>query len=179
VAAKTYLIQNSAMVASGSSAAKQPTGAGSARTMMQVVAATGFPMRVIEWGCSFDASAAATPGQVELLDCYTTFATMSTAYGTSDVQPFSDPNAPANTSGTAGFPFNLGTAFSGFATTTVAENSSTTTRMFDLQLISPTGQYVKQFPLGREPEIPAGHGIRVRMNFGTSVNAYTYVIMEI
>ena len=70
-----------------------------------------------------------------------------------------------------------GTNFSTAATT---EGSYTApTRMFDAQLVAPTSQYVKQFPLGREPYIPAGHFLHVRMNFGTSVNAYAYVIIEV
>ena len=58
-----------------------------------------------------------------------------------------------------------------------------TTRMFDMQLIAPTGQYVKQFPLGREPQLGGNSAtqefLRVRMTFGTTVNAYIYVIFEV
>lgn len=177
MAAKTYLVHNSAMVTTAAPV-KQPTG-NAVRTMMQLAPASGTPIRVIEWGCSFDGSAAATPGEVELFDAGTVFATMSTAYAAADVQPFSDPNAPANTAGVSGVPLNLGTALSGFATATATEGSVTSARMFDAQLISPTVQYVKQFPLGREPEVPGGHGLRVRMTFGATVNAYIYVIFEV
>jgi hypothetical protein len=48
-----------------------------------------------------------------------------------------------------------------------------------VQLIAPTGQYVKQFPLGREFEVPAGNALRVRVTFGTTVNAIAYVIFEV
>ena len=174
--AASYLVCNSAD-ATTSSAVKQPTGTG-IRTMLQL--APNVPIKVFEWGCSFDGSAAATPGQVELIDTGTVPATVSTAFGVNDVQTFGDYLSPANTSGTAGTPLGLGTAYSGFSTAATTEGSYTApTRMLDLQLVSPTVQYVKQFPLGREPYIPAGHFMHVRMNFGASVNAYAYICFEV
>ena len=178
MAAKTYLVQNSAM-ATTAAPVKQPTGT-AIRTMMQLAPATGFTIRIIEWGCSFDGTTANTPGQIELVDTGTVFATsLSTAYAAADVQPWSDPNATANTAGTSGVPLNLGTGLSGFATGAVTEGSTTTTRELDLQMLPPTAPYVKQFPLGREPEVIGGKALRVRMTFGTTVNAYIYIIFEV
>ena len=71
---------------------------------------------VTDWGCSFGGSAAATPGSVELIDTGTVFATV-TAFGTADVQPQNNPYAPANTSGSTGVPLGLGTALSGYTST--------------------------------------------------------------
>ena len=178
MAAKSYWIQNSAM-ATTAAAVKQPTGT-AIRTMMQLAPATGFPMRVIQWGCSFDANALATPGQVELVDTGTVFATaLTTAYVAADIQPFGDPNAPANTAGTSGVPLNLGTGLSGFSTAAITEGSTTATRYGDLVMIDPAaGPYVLQFPLGREFEVPAGHALRVRATFGTTVNMYAYIVVE-
>jgi hypothetical protein len=54
--------------------------------------------------------------------------------------------------------------------------------MFDTQLIAPTNQYVKQFPLGREPELNGKATVeflRVRMTFGASVNATIYIVCEL
>jgi hypothetical protein len=175
MAAKTYLIHNSAQVTTAAPVS-QPTGT-AIRTMMQLAPATGFPMRIIEWGCSFDGSAAATPGKVELFD-NTVAATMSTAFAAGDIQPYGDPNAPANSAGSSGIPLNLSTATSGFATAAVTEGTVANARQFDVQLVAPTNQYLKQFPLGREPEVPAGHFLRVRMTFGTTVNAYIYIVVE-
>lgn len=177
--AKTYLIHNSAQVTTAAPV-KQPTGT-AIRTMMQLAPAAGYPMRIIEWGCSFDGSAAATPGQVELFATTVAATALSTAYVAGDIQPFGDPNAPANTAGTSGVPLNLGTGLSGFATAAVTEGTVANARMFDTQLIAPTGQYVKQYPLGREPELNGKQTVeflRVRMTFGTSVNASIYVIVE-
>ena len=45
---------------------KQPTGS-AIRTMVQLRFATGLHPRLTAWGCSFDGSTAATPGQVEAM----------------------------------------------------------------------------------------------------------------
>lgn len=178
MSAKTYMVMNSARPTTAAPV-KQPTGT-AIRTMMQLAPDTTRPIRVIEWGCSFDGFAAALPGQVELIDTFLVPATaLSTAYGVNDIQPHDDPNGPANTAGTTGLPLNLGTGLSGFATAAVTEGATTASRMGDAQLVAPTGQYVKQFPLGREFEVPGGHFLRIRMTFGTTVNAYCYVIFEV
>ena len=51
--------------------------------------------------------------------------------------------------------------------------------MFDVQLIAPTNQYVKQFPLGLEPVIQISKFGRIRVTAGTTVNAYCYMIVEV
>jgi hypothetical protein len=173
--AQSYIVYNSSL-ATTAAPVKQPTGS-AIRTMMQI--APNVPIKVFEWGCSFDGSAAATPGEVELVDTGAVFATMSTAYVVGDVQTYTDTNAAANTAGSGGVPLGIGSALSGFATTSVTEGSTTVTRNGDLQLIAPTGQYLKQWPLGREFYVPAGHALRVRMTFGTTVNAYCYILFEI
>jgi hypothetical protein len=175
VSAKTYIVYNSAMVTTAPPV-KQATGTAT-RTMTQL--APAGPIRVIEWGVSFDGDAAATPGIVELIDTGTVFATVTTAYAVADVQTYGDPNAPANTSGTSGIPLNLGTSLSGFATTSGTEGTPTATRMGGMGLIAPTNQYEKQMPLAREFEVPGGHALRVRATFGTTVNMLAYVIFEV
>src|SRR6202044_3212395 len=113
------------------------------RTMVQLAPlVSGFPLRIIEWGFSLDSYA--TPGEVELFAC-TGAATMSTAYAAADVMLYgSRLDTPANTAGTSGTPLSLSTTLSGFATAAVTEGTVANTRMFDMQLIAPTGQYVKQ-----------------------------------
>lgn len=180
MAAKTYLIHNSAQVTTAAPV-KQPTGT-AVRTMMQLAPASGVAVRIVEWGCSFDGSAAATPGQVELFATTVAATALSTAYVAGDIQPYGDPNAAANTAGTSGVPFNLGTGLSGFSTAAITEGTVANARMFDTQLIAPTNQYVKQFPLGREPELNGKATVeflRVRMTFGASVNATIYIVCEL
>ena len=172
-----YLIYNSAL-ATTAAPTSQPTGA-ALRTMMQLKVGTNFNgAKVVEWGISFDGTTANTPGKVELVETGTIFATMSTAYAAADIQPWGDPNTPANTAGASGIPFNLATTASGFATAGVTEGTVTTTRMLDVQMLPPTAPYVKQFPYGREPMLNVGTATRVRVTFGTTVNVIIYMIVE-
>jgi hypothetical protein len=139
------------------------------RTMLQIAPSATRPIKVVEWGISFDGSAAATPIQVELIQ--TDVAATVTAHVAAGVQPYDDPNAPAST-------VTLGTAATGYSATGAAEGTITATRYGDLQLMSPTNQYVKQWPLGREFQVPVSKFLRVRVTAGTAVNAYCYVIWE-
>lgn len=177
MAAKTYMVYNSAN-ATTAAPVKQPTGT-AIRTMLQLKPATGTIIRPIAWGCSFDASAAATPGIVELIETDVA-ATMSTAFVAADIQVYGDANAPANTAGTSGVPLNLGTSASGFATAAVTEGSTTVTRMADIQQIDPAfGPYNLQWPLGREFECTPQKFLRVRVTFGTTTNMICYVVFEV
>lgn len=172
----TYAIYNSAL-ATTAAPVKQPTGT-AIRTMMQLRTATNVNARLIAWGCSFDGSAAATPGQIELFE-NTAAATMSTAYAAADIQPYGAYNSVANTAGSTGVPFNLSTATSGFATAAVTEGTVAGYRMADLVMLSPTGPYVYQWPLGREFELTPQMYFRCRVTFGTTINMYIWVLIEI
>jgi hypothetical protein len=174
-AASTYMVFNGSLPTTAAPV-KQPTGV-AVRTMMQLKAGAGASLRIIEWGCSFDGSAAAQPGQIELFET-TVAATMSTAYADVDIQRYGNGTGPAQ-GGTALLPIDTtGAATSGFATTAVTEGTVANYRGFDLQMLPPTGPYVKQFPLGREPDLVAGHFLRVRVTFNTTVNRWCYVIFE-
>jgi hypothetical protein len=181
----SYIVYNAAL-ATTAAPVKQPTGT-AIRTMLQLKCAVGYFGKIIEWGASYDGSAAATPGQVELIETGAVGATaLSTAFGVADIQPFEDPNSSANTAGTSGAPYNLGTSASGFATAAVTEGTTTASRMLDIQQLPPTGPYIKQFPLGREPgygyyaagAAAAQNYLRVRNTFVTTVNATYYLISE-
>jgi hypothetical protein len=173
---KTYIVYNSAMVTTAAPV-KQPTGT-AIRTMMQL--APNYPIRVVSWGFSADASALAIPGQVELIDTGAIFGTLSTAYATADIQPYNDPNAPAQTAGSTGFPLSMGTtSLSAFATGATTEGAITATRMGDVKLLDPVATWDRDWVLGREFEVPAGHCLRVRATFAASVNAICYVQFEV
>jgi len=169
--AKTYICFNGPMptVAAGAPVA---TGA-VIITLLQLKPA--LPIKVIEWGISFSGFAAAAPGKVELLTTGVIYGTV-TAFAAADVMPYDDPNAPVNTAGVNGVPLNLGVTESGYTCTN--EAAIVATRYGDVQQISPTGQYVKQFPLGREFGVPALGCLRVRVTFAASVYAVCYVIFE-
>lgn len=166
MSAKTYIAYNGPMV---TTAAFVPVTTGTAiKTLLQIATPSTNEIRVVEWGISFDGFAAAAPGKVELIQ--TDVAATVTAHVTAGVQPFSDPNAPASL-------VTLGTAATGY--TASAEGTPTVTRYIDPpQLIAPTGQFVKQLPLGREGEIPPSKFLRVRVTFAAAVNATTYIIWE-
>lgn len=176
MAAKIYIIYNSAL-ATTAAPVKQPTGT-AIRTMMQLRLATGVNGRIKAWGCSFDGSAAATPGQVEIFET-SVAATMSTAYAAADIQPFNDPNAPANTAGSSGVPFNLSTTTSGFATAAVTEGTVAGYRCADLVMLPPTQPYFYEYPLGSEFELTPQMYLRVRVTFGTTVNMSIWTRIEI
>lgn len=176
MAAKTYIVYNSAM-ATIAAPVKQPTGT-AIRTMMQLRPATGYIIRPVAWGISFDGNAAAVPGQCELIEVDVA-ATMSTAFAAADIQPYGDPNAPANTAGASGVPLNLSTTTSGFATGAVTEGTVAASRMADLQMIMGTNQYANQWPLGREFEVQQQKYLRVRVTFPATVNMYCWVIFEV
>ena len=177
MAASTYIVYNSAM-ATTAAPVKQPTGT-AIRTMMCLKTNANVVLRPVAWGCSFDGSAAATPGQIELVETGTVFPTMSTAYVNADIQRYGESAGPAQ-GDIANFPIDVtGTSTSGFATAAVTEGTTIVTRMADLQMLPPTAPYVLQWPLGREFEMTKGGCLRVRVTFGTSVNMYCFIIFEV
>ena len=154
--------------------AQVPVTTGTAiKTLLQLKLGAAVPKgRIIEWGISFDGSAAATPIKCELLETGTVFATV-TAYVAADIVKFGDPNDVDPTTSI----FSVGTAASGY--TGSAEGAIGATRVFDAQLIAPTNQYIKQFPLGREPVMNVGTSVRIRVTAGAAVNAYCYMTIEV
>lgn len=167
MAEHVYMLQNSAAPTTAAPVA-QPTGT-AIRTMLQIEAPSTRSLTIVEWGVSFDGSAAATPIKVELFTT-TVAATMSTATVAGDITLWNSPNDETSLI-TLG-----GTTHTGFATAAVTEGTVANYRNLDQQLIAPTNQYLKQFPLGREPVVPVSKLLRVRVTAGASVNAYIYVV---
>jgi hypothetical protein len=120
----------------------QPVTTGtSIKTMLQIATPSTRGIRVVEWGISFDGSAAATPIRCELIDTATVAATV-TGY------------------------------------TASGEGTITATRTGDVQLVAPTTQYVKMWPLGREFRVAASRFLRVRVKAAAAVNATCYVVWD-
>ncbi|WP_409188445.1 hypothetical protein [Bradyrhizobium sp. RDM4] len=163
-----YLLNNGAMQTIAAPA-KVATGT-AIKTMLQFKPLV--PCKIIEWGLSFDGSAAATPGEVELIE--TDVAATVTAFAAADCSKW-DGEAIAFGDPTSAL-ISVGAAASGF--TASAEGTITAVRDFDIQLIAGTNQYLKQFPLGREPFCQPNKFTRVRVTFGASVNMYTYLLVE-
>lgn len=143
------------------------------KTLIQLATSATTPIRVCEWGISFDGTTVLTPLKCELIATGAVGATVTTAYTATGLIKYNDPNAPASNITTG----SNASATSGFNAS--AEGTITATRPLDVAYVSPTGFYVHQFPLGREPEVAISNFLRVRVtDSGTAINAYAYVIWE-
>lgn len=166
-----YLIANGA---SPTTAAQVPVTTGtSIKTLLQVKASATTTFKIKEWGISFDGSAAATPIKCELLE--TDVAATVTAAAAADINKLDAAALSGGDPTTNLLP--VGTTSTGYTST--GEGSITAVREFDVQLIAPTNQYVKQFPLGLEPVVQISKFARVRVTAGAAVNAYCYMIVEV
>lgn len=166
-----YLIQNGAV---GTTAAPVAVTTGTAiKTMLQVKPSATATMKIVEWGISFDGSAAATPGKIELIE--SDVAATVTATAVADITKY-DGAALMGGDPTTNL-IVVGTTSTGYTST--SEGTTTVSRMFDLQYVAPTGQYVKQFPLGREPLLQVSKFARIRVTFAAAVNCYCYMIVEV
>lgn len=126
------------------------------KTLLQGTAPSTRKLEVVEWGISMDGSPDIV---VELIHTTTVAGTGATA-----ITPglWSDPNGPA--------------ALSTWGFTPSAEGTvAATVRMLDVQELK-TNTYVKQFPLGERPQVPASGVVRVRVKAATGANAITYVL---
>lgn len=139
----------------------------SAKTNQQLKTSSTRGIRVIEWGVSFDA-VVSTPIKCELIDTAAINATVTT-YASTDVLAMNGPNDEATET-------TLGTSAGGFLSS--GEGTITAARVADYQLVQQT--YLKQFPLGREFEVPVSHILRVRLTGSASntPNALTYIVWE-
>lgn len=151
--------------ATPTTAAQVPVTTGTAiKTLLQLATPSTESLYIVEWGISFDGVAAATPIRCELLTC--TGAATVTAFNASDVTQLNAPlDAPPL--------ITLGTSASGF--TASAEGTPAAVDMLDVQFVAPTSQYIKQYPLGREPTCAVSRFVRIRVTATAAVNAYCYV----
>jgi hypothetical protein len=144
----------------------------SIKTLLQVKPGTTQVCKVREWGISFDGSAAATPGIVEL--CVTDVAATVAAHVAGGIHKF-DSAALAGGDPTTNI-FAVGTTSTGY--TASGEGTVGAVRQGDAQHIAPTGQYVFQFPLGAEFIVNPGEFMRIRVKFGAAINAICYVLID-
>ena len=147
-------------------AAQVPVTTGTAiKTLMQLSTPATANLYIVEWGISFDGFAAATPIRCELLSC--TGAATVTAYVAADITLLTDPLGPAST-------LTLGVSNGGY--TASGEGTPAAVDVYDAQFIAPTSQYIKQYPLGREPQCAASRFVRIRVTAAAAVNAYCYIV---
>jgi hypothetical protein len=147
------------------------------KTMLQIKlgGSTNQVGKIRKYGVSFDGSAAATPGKVELLSTKAIGATI-TEFVAADIINLSDANAAAVTDD---FPLAFTAAGDESGYTATAEGSIVATRPFDAQLVAPTNQYIKEWALGCEPEFINSEFIRIRVHFGAAVNCLCWIEFEI
>lgn len=166
-----FQVYNGAMQTTA--AAAKVTTSAAIKTLLQVKPNV-LPFKVTEWGISFDGSAAATPGTVELIE--TDVNATITAYVGNDITRV-DADALLIADPTTNI-FVTGTAGSGFTATT--EGSITTVRNLAApQLIAPTNEFIQQFPLGQEPVIQLNKFGRIRVTFATAINALCYMKLQV
>lgn len=167
-----FLLSNGPMQTTAAFAAV--TTGNTIKTMMQVKPSATVIAKIVEWGISFDGSAAATPGKVELIE--TDVAATVTAYVANDITKL-DSDALSGGDPTTNL-IQVGTTSSGYTAT--AEGTITAVRnLAGPQFIAPTSQFVMQFPLGQEPVIQINKFARIRVTFGAAVNAYCYMKIQI
>ena len=139
------------------------------KTMLQIKGLV--PLKVVEWGISFPASAAAAPPKVELLTTGTVFATVTTL-AEADVSKF---GAAADLAADI---LTFGTAATGFTST--AEGTITATKPLDgLAQIPPTAYFSKWFPLGQEPIIYKGDAGRIRVTSAVDYAVSCWMRLEV
>ena len=163
MSATIYLVQNAA-VQTTAQAVKNATGV-TIKTQLQILTPSTVQARIVEWGCSFDTPASASIINAELITTGAVAATVTSF----TPQLYNDPHGVAALSvgGTAATGFNAS-----------AEGTVATSQTYDLQTIVPPAQYVKQWPLGREPLIPSSTAIRVRVTASVTCNCYVYILWE-
>lgn len=144
------------------------------KTMLQVQTSATLGLHIVEWGISFDGAAAAAGIKCELIE--TDVAATVTAHVTAGIVRLDEAAVQGGDPVT-----NLilvGTAATGY--TASAEGSTTVSRLFDAQLVQPTNQYIKQFPLGERPFMkPGTFFTRIRVTAAAAVNAYCYIVVEV
>lgn len=140
---------------------------GTAKAAIQLATPATLELTIIEWGISFDGSAAATPALVELAVAGAA-STLSTTHSTTTVQNIG-PSALSSK-------LTFSTSTTAFGNGNITTN--TTAQVWDKQYIAPTGQYVKMWPLGREPVLGASKFLQIRIKAVTTVNALAYIVWE-
>lgn len=166
--AHIYLAQNGPMQTTAAPASV--TTGTTIKTLMQLATPSTIDIKIVEWGISFDGVVPSNaPIKCELVDTAAINATV-TAYVAADITKLNGANDRASL-------LTLGTAASGY--TASAEGTIVASRSLDIQLVNPTNGYVKQFPLGREPQVALSRFLRIRVTAASgAVNAYCYIVWE-
>jgi hypothetical protein len=158
-----YWVQNGAF-ATTAAPVKVATGT-AVKTMIQVGVPSTVAVKVTAWGISFDTPATASIINAELFGC-TGAASTGTAITPMEYGTFSA--VPSLCVG--------GTALTCWAPGT--EGTVAAYRPMDLATIVPPAVYVRDWPLGREPQTNLSTFVRVRVTATVTCNCYCWIIWE-
>lgn len=138
------------------------------RVTLQISPPSTIQVRVVEWGISFNGSAAGVPASCELIQAAAA-ATMTTGHSTTTIQPIGDSTTTSR--------LTMGTSNTGFGSVATPA-SSVAEKYFDSQFVGPTSQYLKQWPLGREPVIAVSKFLQIRVTTAATLTAIAYIVFE-
>lgn len=138
-----------------------------AKVAIQLATGASTQLRIVEWGVSFNGSAAGTPS-VCTLALAGAASTCSNAHSTSTIVPIGDNQKSSS--------LTMGTTTSGYGNGAITTN--TTSKEYDAQFVAQAGAYLKQWPLGREPVVPASSFLQLRINTAATLTAIAYVVFE-
>jgi hypothetical protein len=141
-----------------------------AKVALQLHIPDSGKIKLVEWGVSMNGSAAAVPALLEVATTDTATTAM-TAHSTTTIESLS-PRAIDSR-------LTMGTGSTAYGA--VAITSNTTLRPLDRQYVAQTGQYVKMWPLGREPEIgntTTENFLQFRINTPDTRTAIIYAVWE-
>jgi hypothetical protein len=140
--------------------------------MLQIKAVANEHVKIKAWGVSMDGAAVAAGVQWELLETGLIFATV-TASAAAD---FIGMDSEGQATGIAKY-LTLGTAATGYTST--AEGTVAATRVFDTAFITPTDNFVREFPVGQEPVAQPGQSLRIRCKAASAANAICWMLIEV
>lgn len=147
------------------------------KTLLQVKPSATIAAKIVEWGIRMSAPASAALLVAELLE--TDVAATVTAHVAAGINKL-DAAAVAGGDPTTNL-IQVGTSATGY--TSSGEGSITAVRLFDsiLQTIPSTNGYefVKQFPLGREPILQVSQFARIRVHCSVAMDCVCYMTVEV
>jgi hypothetical protein len=138
-----------------------------AKVAIQLATPSTISVRIVEWGVSFNGTAAGSPAVCTLAQA-SAASTGLTTHSTSTVLPVGD--NPKTSS------LTMGTGSTGFGAVSIVTN--TTERQFAGALVGPMSQYEKQFPLGRDYVVSPSKYCQLRINTATTLTAIAYIVFE-
>jgi hypothetical protein len=163
MSAVTYTAYNCALATTTGTIAGTSYATG-AKCAIQLSTSTTCVIRIVEYGVSFNGSAAATPAVVEL-SLAGAASTMSTTHSTSTILP--------NMLGGQSSRLTMGTGNTGFGNGAITTN--TTSQTFDAQFVAPTNQYIKTWTLDTYPEVTVSKFLQLRINTSATVTAFAWI----